>query len=461
MKDLSAFVQRVLHGRMIPLGVFLGAFLFQLALQAFFRPYAQEGIYFQMWTSETMMQTVSLADLQAQPWQSLVYLHIQPPALDALRAALAALWPGLHGMELVRQVDQALYGLWALLYAGMAALLYAWLEQAAGRVYALLAALVFMLHPALIFYATLLEATLLTSAAVLWLFYNLWRLHTHPGQSIWPFTLSVVALFFIRSIFQWPVVFLFVISLLLLKAPYRKIVLFLCVAGGVMGVYTLKQWVVLGIPSTTSFTGMSLLKSIERLDAAGYHTYLDGLQEAGPESLNEGLFERFPNPAQVLTRMKKLSDTPNYNHFRYLELDGDLKALYRQELAGMSFSELLQRYALNFRIYLQPSSNYTPHVIVDRLPWRSLYDRLFSYPLLLLLALAALAVSIPAIRRQPHAALAYLLPAGFIVFASIFAESGENMRFKFFLEPVWFCFLAFQGYTLGKLVLRGLRRDKS
>ena len=400
------------------------------------------------------MQTAPLQDLRQRPLEALFYLHIQPPALDVLRAGLAQLWPSLPDMELLHRVDQGLYIAWALVYALAALLIFTWLEQAANWRWALPATLLFLLHPALIFYSTFLEATLLTSAGVLWLFYNLWALHRDPARSIWPVTLSAVLLFFTRSIFQWPFVLLLAGALLLLKAPYRRIALFVLVAGSLAGSYTLKQWLLFDLPSTSSFTGMSLLRSIGCLDQGlinqeAYFSHLDRLPDAALQDA------ALPT---VLTRAHKLTGTPNFNHFRYLELDRQLTQQYRQCLAEKTPNDLLYQYALNFRIFLQPSSVYTPHVIVDRLPWRASYDRIFSFPVLLLLALFSLLAGYPAIRRQARAALGLLLPAGWILFASIFAESGENMRFKFFLEPVWFCFFTIQIYTMTQAIIQQFAR---
>ena len=75
------------------------------------------------------MQTVSLLDLRERPVESLLVLHIQPPLLDAVRAALARLWPTAGRRALVLRVDRGLYLVWMLVYAAMAALVFHWLRQ--------------------------------------------------------------------------------------------------------------------------------------------------------------------------------------------------------------------------------------------------------------------------------------------------------------------------------------------
>ena len=66
--------------------VFIIGVVFLFSLETYLKPNAIGGVYFQAWSSEDMMQTVSIVDLRQAPCQSLYYLHIQPPALDALRA---------------------------------------------------------------------------------------------------------------------------------------------------------------------------------------------------------------------------------------------------------------------------------------------------------------------------------------------------------------------------------------
>jgi hypothetical protein len=139
-----------------------------------------------------------------------------------------------------------------------------------------------------------------------------------------------------------------------------------------------------------------------------------------------------------------------------------LLAQYRLHITTTPISELARYFASNSKIYLQPSSQYTPHLIVDRIPWRSVYDSATSFPILpLLLAFASL-TWIARKRDRPTyiRTIGLILPVAAIAFVSIAFERGENMRFKFFLEPVAFCFLAVQVYVTG-LRASALRPDQT
>ncbi|HSP92114.1 MAG TPA: hypothetical protein VLN08_14465 [Vicinamibacterales bacterium] len=435
----------------IALAVAVAGFCFQLGLQHAMRVHAIGGLYFQEWSSEHMIQTVSIQDLRAAPLRSLFNLHIQGPVFDAIRALLAQMWPRSGLPDLVRHVDRSLYVIWAALYGVLGGLVFLWLSRATRRpAFAVVAAAIFLLHPASIYYATLLETTLLSSVLILWMYYSLSRLRENPNGSLVSLGFSALGLFFTRSIFQWPAMVMFAVCLVLLGVPRRRAAWFLVVCGGIAGLYVGKQYAQFGVLSTSSLSGLNLTHSVGLGDDA-YFRYLQDPRVGAdlPPAL----------PA-VLTRRTKLDGTPNLNHISYLRVNQQLLEVYRERLRAMPLPSLVRNYLQTVHIYFQPSSRFTPHVIVDRLAWREIYDRAFSYPAFPLLIAAAAAAWMVSKRRR-HGALridaadlALLAPALYVGAISIFADRGENMRFKFFLEPVLFVFIAAQGYALGSLARR-------
>jgi hypothetical protein len=434
----------------IALAVAVAGFSFQLVLQHTMRVHAIEELYFQAWSSEHMIQTVPIQDLRAAPLQSLLNLHIQGPVFDALRALLATMWPASDLPVLVRHVDRSLYVIWAALYGVLGGLVFLWLSRATRPAFAGAAAAIFLLHPASIFYATLLETTLLSSVLILWMYYSLSRLRENPRGSLVSLGLSALGLFFTRSIFQWPSMLMFAVCLLLLGVPRRRAVWFLVVCGGVAALYVGKQYSQFGVLSTSSLSGLNLTHSVGLGDGE-YFRYLQDPRVGAdlPAAL----------PA-VLTRRTKLDGTPNLNHISYLRKNEQLLEVYRERVRAMPVRSLARNYLQTVHIYFQPSSRFTPHVIVDRLAWRGIYDRAFSYPVFPLLIAAAGAAWMVS-KRRSHGALridaadlALLAPALYVGAISIVADRGENMRFKFFLEPVLFVFMAAQCHALGCLAHR-------
>jgi hypothetical protein len=424
--------------------VFVAGLLLMGSLQARYRPFAYEGIYFQEHSSEDMMQTAPLVDLRERPAETLLVLHIQPPLLDALRASLARLWPAVGKRVLLVRVDRGLYLVWAIVYASMGVLVFRWLRPLLSSTWiAFLAALAFFFHPAAIHYATFLEGTLLTSFGILWLCYALWRI---PARGA---TLSLAAayvlLFSVRSIFQWPALVVLVAALLLRRAPRRSAVVFVLSCGVVVGPFMLKQYLVLGTTSTSSFAGMSCLQALGEEPEIGLTSPTD--TPLGP------LFPRlFPTAPAALTRETKIGGAHNFNHLADLRNGRALAQRCRERLTSDPVRATLAAWTENVSIFFQPSSRYlTPHVIVDRLPWREPYDWVFSGPrLALLLAAATLAWVRGRTGREVLRGLGLALPVLFVSAVSVMFDRSENMRFKFFVEPVLYVFLVAQAGALAR-----------
>jgi len=134
----------------------------------------------------------------------------------------------------------------------------------------------------------------------------------------------------------------------------------------------------------------------------------------------------------------------------------EYKALLRRLTPGRAFELLM----INLDFYLRPTSRHSSHVIVDRLPWRRPLEFLlsgWSFVLLLLLSTAAWLKECAketgeARGRALRHGLGLALPAIYVAAVTIVFESGENMRYRFFLEPTLFVFfwIALSGLVPGR-----------
>jgi hypothetical protein len=436
----------------MPLAIFAAGVALMSGLQARDRPFAIRGMYFQEHSSEDMMQTVSLLDLRERPVVTLLVLHIQPPLLDAIRAALARLWPAAGRWALLHRVDRGLYVLWEVVYASMGVLVFLWLRRltsSAGA--ATLGALTFLAHPAAIHYATYLEGTLLTSFGILWLCYALWMV---PAPAATPSLVGAyLLLFLVRSIFQWPALLVVVVALVLRGARRRAVLTFALACGVVVSCFMLKQYLVFGSTSMSSFAGSSCLQALGEVPAMGFSSEV--ATPLGPV-LSHASWSELP---AALTRETKIGGAHNFNHLADLANERELAGRCRHRLASEPIRSILGAWSQNVEIFLQPSSRYvTSHVIVDRLPWRRVYDWIYSGPRLVGLLVAALLLWV---RRRSlaeiGAGVGLALPVLFVSAACVMFERDENMRYKFFVEPVLHVFLAAQAVDLG----RGLRLRKA
>ena len=406
------------------------------------------GVYLQAWPSEVMMQTLSIEDLRDEPLKSLWYLHVQPPMLDGIRAIFANLSNALDLLSLQYDVDRSLYFSWAILYGFFTFFIFWWISQLTNNWFALGATLFFSLNPSVLLYATLLESTFLSSLFILFFAYTLWKIKVGtPVPVFLPITVFIT-LFFTRSLFQWQFLLIVIFSLVLMNYPRKKIIQFGLIVGIIIGLYIFKQATIFGISTTSSFIGLNLCNSIQA--CRGHEINPNVLKSF--EQLNAG----------VLYRAKKITGSENYNHYSHLQLNKEYLNDYRQKLSELSWMNLMIIYYQNLRIYLKPSSNYASdnHLIVS-LPkrWLAYYESIFSYPFFPAILLSAIVFwGCNAKRSDYKAALGIAIPIVAIFLISILFESGENMRFKFFIEPVLYIFIVSQIYILLKISIEKFQR---
>lgn len=417
---------------------------FYLCLESYMRPYALDGMYFQQWSSETMMQTLAIEDLRRAPMESLWHLHMQPPLLDIIRATVAHFAHASEGIPLVREVDQNLYLLWALAAAALGTAMFQWLARLTNTTVALVATLLFMIHPGIIFYATLLDGTFLSAVCIFLTYYELWKVSRDPNRSILPLTFLFVALALLRTLFQWPAIIVFTAALIFMKVPRRSILSYLTICGVVLGSYLLKQYVMFGTTSSFGWRGLNMCRSIgsdERYNMGTYHSAIHSLPTATTE-------EEKNSPA-ALSRRLKGTGTPNFNHLSFLPLNREMADYCGERVKQLSLPALLDACRINWNIYFSPSSHYvTPNEIVVRLPWRERYDKLFSTPFFPAALGVTLILAIFYIRGESITRyVGFLLPGAYIFAVSVLGERGENMRLKIFLEPLFYLFIIWTLYT--------------
>lgn len=416
------------------LAAFILAVLWLLALEETFRAAATDRLYFHAWTSEYMMQTVSLGDLRVEPFKSLWYNHIQPPVFDGLRAAIAAFHPRADPETLMRRVDAGLYGIWLLLYGAMAALVYAWVRRGRGSRAAGVAWVVFLLLPGPVFYATFLDGTFLSSLLILWFLQALWRFGRGEAVAA-QLLVACLLLFLTRSVFQWPFLVVLGASFFLMRVPWRRSLKILAPLGVFMAAFLAKQYILFGLTTTSSFGPDSFCK--------GLSEYCHGTTKVDlPKTTDR--FNAF-----VLRRAEKLNGEYNYNQEAFLKRSFSQMEEYKGLLRRMTLRRAIRLLGVNLDFYLRPTTRHSAHVIVDRLAWREPFDWMLSGWRLVALLVAACGLWLRGClglagddrRRALLGGLGLALPALYIAAVTIVFESGENMRYRFFLEPAFFVFL--------------------
>jgi hypothetical protein len=398
-----------------------------------------------------MWQALNSAGLRAHPFEAVWFLHKQPPFFDALRALLIGLLRGVPDEQLGVRLDGLLYVVWALVVGASAVLVCRWLQQSTSRLFASIMAIVWSLLPASVYYATFLEPTVVVSFGVLWVCLELRRLSS-GGGSIPRLTSASLLLFFTRATFQWPFLASLLVCLLLMRLPRRRVWAFVAACVLVAGPYTWKQWHVFHMTGTTF---------VPR------HSYYLVAGSEMPTEAFEAKARAVPwtyPPEAALSEGKFNTEEDWRKSFAFSEL---AVAHVREHPVTSLKNVLITFMVFNWNEYWRPSAEFTPNVAVQALPWSEPFHRIFAYPVnlgLLLLALWQWR------RRRREAGLAVIdgrtvgvaLPIAYIFLTSTLVNGDghgwtEAVRYKFFLEAVFFVFSAEQLYGMAERYLAGLR----
>jgi len=433
---MNSVLKKLSNKRVISISSFCMPFIvsacFLAFLEVYFRADAISGIYFQKYTSDTMMQTLPIQSLRDAPFLSLWFLHIQPPMLDSIRAVLAYFANNGSGPALLEYVDKGLYIVWLLIFALLNSLIFIWVKKITDSViFASIASVVWMLHPAPIEYATYLESTLLSSFFITWMIYELWRFLKNDGSSI-RLSLAASLAFLTRTVLQWYFLPVFAVSLLIMRIRRRDAIVSVTIFGAIVILLCLKQFVLFHTLSTTTF--------------AGYHK--TGVVWYEP---SESLIQRYAKQISVQYPLEAVNYGDD-NNSETTWRDNLIHSAMFADLLKTDFNKCIQRiirsFRYNFSNYWSPSGCKTGNVITDNLPWSFLYNWVFSGArfifLLIISGLIWVCFSISSGKKNTAKVIGLLLVLSYVFVISNLCNRllwTEAYRIKFFLEPVYFVFV--------------------
>lgn len=432
------------------LAVALAASVVMLTLIVSLRHAALDSLYFFDLTSDDLVHTIPIEALRAEPIRSLWWAHAYPHGMDVIRGAIAWALPAESLPQLLRRTDQVLVVLWALQYGALVALVWSFLRESEGWRVAAVGAIGWMLHPGAINYASLLDSSQLTALVLLALTRQLWRLSRDVGTSVTPVVWSQLALISVRAIVQWPFVVLTAVAMALVGTPGRRLLRATGICLLVALAWVAKQYVQFGWATTSTTMAANLCRSIGVFEYSGAYFDLPPREERIED----------PSWPLVLTIERKIGG--EYNHYH-----GTFAAMHREHLVAFidawreaSWSRLWSEYHQNLTYYVLSHRSYFQNHMIDSLPrvWPAAYDLVLTgYPLVFVIA-STMAWWMWRHRGSPwpawRAAVGIMLPASAVAVMSILGEKGENMRFRFFIEPVLWVFLVTQTADLYR-ALRG------
>ncbi len=430
----------------------------------------RSGIRFNVTPIYTYWQYLDVVSLQHQLLKSVWYLHSQPPVFNLLAGAVLklsgeeapvvfhVLWPGITFLNAV-----------LLLKITRKFSLPVWLP--------LLIATWYLVSPATILFENELFYTSFSSLLLLLCVFFLQRLETGKrGYAAAGFFLVASLLCLTRSLYH--LVWLAAVSGVLLfnyyrRPGFRRVVLFAAGALLLTGSWYLKNLVVFGTFTASSWTGINLSRIVfhdkpvldsGRIEAihpfypvSYYKRYLrknDSLRFAGKDD-------------RVLLREKKSDSAINMNHVSYIRISEGYGTAARRYIRQHPMA-YLKNVGISAIIFFTPASSYFQVEANDRkMAW---YDVVMSWNFShfletrqgkkKMLALCALPEALfylfvfaglyKASRRKPIP-LSLVFITGSILFVFITSsllEYGENMRFRYELEPL---FLILAGWVSNNL----------
>ena len=436
------------------------------------------GVRFTVQTLDSLYQYLDPVLLRSDLLQSLLYLHAQPPLFNLFLGLVLKLFPQSYAA-----VFGALYGFIALcVLIGMAWLMRK-LQVPDGITVAL--CLFFALSPAFpvyrhwLFYTFPVAALLLGSAIALLRF-----LETERRWPLLMFLSCVTAVMLTRSVFHplWLIVVL--VSLLPFVRNRKRIAGACLVPLLIMNVWFLKNTVLVGSYSSSTWLGLSLTKRWPLSQQQVAKLKSDDLlpQFWGRRPFQEpnyyvpfGFFGESEYGHAAIGKHYKSNGEPNFNHRDYVSIsdalfDADLDLIHN--FPGHYF----RRIVTSFILFLQPGPN-SVHFLVDydfdRIHrYRDLWTQYLFFggkverpiqmlapPMNLWVILFPLVLCV-ALREKPRGLFLYMLVTIlWVTMVTSLIEIGENDRMRWEIEP-FLVILIGVGVSRILLFLRRLKRPQ-
>lgn len=453
--------------RYAPFIVFLFSLVFLNILELVAKTNSPDGVHFrymsrtrpdrppEIRSSDCMMQALPIAQLKKTPFQSLWYLHKQPPMLDFIRAFIAAFFDGQNPQILLLRVDEVLYFVWSVFFAGLAALMFIWIIHISSDLCAWIAILIWIFHPSSIYFASDLDGTFISAFGLTWFFYELWRLSTGSISYI-RLSLSLVFIFYTRTIFQWyflPVL-LFAIYLTN-RASYKYLLITAIITTLCVFPLVIKQYVLFGTTDTTTFSGYH---------KCGIIWHMPSNEDAG--RIRPLIKFKYPPDAD------KYSGGDQYNSEVQYEDNLILTKLFYEIIKTnpkKCLMEILHSLKLNWEEYWEASSYYAFNDVTRNLRWNGIYEYIFSSHRYMSLIFAAFIIwMFRAVKEKKsasriRAALVLIIPFLYVFVISNLSNRynwTEASRLKFMCEPVYLVFISSQLYYLLKIMSTQKNRQR-
>lgn len=413
------------------------------------------GFYFQETSSDALMQTLEIRTIISDPIRSIWYLHVSPPLFDIIRLLLIVpdhvLGNDITGML----VDRRLYLFYAFLFSCISILIYRTLRLLdCAQFWSIVIVLVWSIYPGNISMATYLDPTYLSAFLLMLATYQgmMW-ISSGSSRNAYGTLVALVLLSWTRSLFQIQILFpiiLFAIYRFIRKREFRPAAMTQLALVVILAFLPLKQFVLFGTFSTSSFVGAHQLGLIQY------------------EPTNEEL-SAVEVPDRLIMNASKIES--KYNSLANAVHNFQQESVFRDRLRDAPFDSLskVPNSVLKVgRNALSATQEYQPNYASEQLPWASLSRWLFSGWRYLALAVLGLVGLFAKARLRDARVNILLLSIGLvglqILIGALRSRSAvfewvEANRLKFILEPMIFCLVGAGAVTLSQYVKRAALRS--
>ncbi len=405
-------------------------------------------------SSESLMQTLPLELLDAEPINAIFYLHIQPPVLDTIRAICTVFWSTGKG-ELTEFVDNRMVFIWIICSALLSTLIYGWIRKVTGaRIYPILVGLVWVLHPSSLSMVTNLDSTLISTLFITWLIFEMWLLANGSG-SVVRIVIAASMCFLTRTLFQWYFLPVFLIAIVLSGSLNKKTIGAILALAIVMIIFCMKQYLLFGTVSTTTFSGE-------------HKSGLLWIQEANPSGgdiwkgeFDNNVYRKFVDDHKQFISLHYPEEAKQYSGGYNTEKQWVLNQVHNFVAAekcasdpGSCITSVVRSVKQNWPEYWIETWD-GRNKLVKQLHWEELSGRLvYKYQLA---ALICIGIFLFMNFGKPHIGwwrvFGITAIPGYILLICLLGNRYdwyEGGRLKYFLEPSLYVFLTVQFYNLMK-----------
>ena len=352
----------------ITFAIVVFSFLFLSVVEFYLQGYKSSELFdqffFQSWSSDTMMQTVKMSEIRKLGLTSFIYIHIQPPMFDFVRYLLS--WEiDFSDENYIRILDHRIYIFYCALYGAFNGLIFNFGRRIGLNItLSAIISIFWMLSPANLSMATLLDSTYLSSFFITAsIYYLVSYLRSANVNDLILFIFFVALCSLTRTVFQFyfiPVLYYYVYHCFKFYNKSAGIVkqIFCYLLISTFIILPIKQKILFGTFFTTSYAGQHKVEGI---------WYYPEKQELEAIQVPEAILNNGAVLENKWNSRQQLSTNYRYEHlFNRLVL----------EKPRLVIGGVIKSAKQGIKNIWKPTQDYSENKLIDFLPWTNYFHQI-------------------------------------------------------------------------------------